>query len=154
MGWLEDRDLVSAPLGLGELPLVREALQGYRDALNELGQRWYIEVTADPDGARGLDFIDFSNPDHPSIQRLDTQLTMLQISEGARRVAEERAGWRSPGDPAPSDPKIASVAAFYRREYALADEFERRLARVLGPTRGRELRRSALVGHTRRQGCP
>jgi hypothetical protein len=78
---------------------------------------------------------------------------MRQISEGARRFAEEIAGWRSPADPAPSDPNIASVAAFYRREYALADEFERRLARVLGPARGRELRRGALVGQTRRQGC-
>jgi RNA polymerase sigma factor (sigma-70 family) len=75
MGWLEDRDLVSAGPGPGELPLVREALRGYRDALNELGQRWYIEVTADPDGARGLDFIDFSNPDHPGIQRLGTHRT-------------------------------------------------------------------------------
>ena len=153
MGWLEDRDLVSAGVGPGELPLVREALRGYRDALNELGQRWYIEVTADPDGARGLDFIDFSNPDHPSIERLGTQLTMRQISEGARRVAEEMAGWRSPADPAPSDPNIASVASFYRREYALAHVFERRLAQVLGPARGRELRRAALVGRTRRQGC-
>jgi hypothetical protein len=43
--------------------------------------------------------------DNPGNQRLGAHLTMRQISKGARRFAEEIAGWRSSADPAgPASP--------------------------------------------------
>ena len=153
MAWLEEKDLAALPLRPGELPLIREAIRTYRDALNDSVRRWYVEVTRHTEGARSLEFLHLSDPDHPNLQRITAHLTMRQISEGARRVAEELAGWTKPSDPAPSDPVIAGAADLYRKQSALADAFERDLTSVMGPARAGEIRRSAVVGHTRRAGC-
>jgi len=154
LGWLGEKDLAAMDLAPGELPLVREAIRRYRDALDDLSRRWYVEVTADAAGARGLQFLDFSNPDDPAVQRLAKHLSPVQIAEGARRMAEELAGWKSPDTRPPPDTTVASVAAFYRRQRALADAFEHHLAAAVGPARARQLRRGAISGHTRKAGCP
>jgi RNA polymerase sigma-70 factor (ECF subfamily) len=154
MGWLEDKDLDALDLRDGERPVVREALRGYRHALNESTQAWYVAVTRDPGAARGLDFLDLSNPDHPAVQQIVDHLSMAQIGEGARRVAEELASWQSSRNLPPADAVVASTAAFYRAQLLLGDRFESALVPALGAARARALRRGPLSGHTHRSGCP
>jgi RNA polymerase sigma-70 factor (ECF subfamily) len=152
MEWMDERRLSAIGLQDGELPLVREVLRSYRDTVNQSVRDWYAAITGRHDLARDLDYLDFSDVDHPAIQRLSAHITAHQISEGARTVALELAGKRR-GDEKPADAAIAATAALYRQQLALADRFEATLAERLGAERARFLRRGPLAGRTRRAGC-
>jgi RNA polymerase sigma factor (sigma-70 family) len=152
MEWMDERRLSAIALRDGELPLVREVLRSYRDAQNQVVRDWYAAISGRHDLARDLDYLDFSDVDHPAIQRLSAHITAHQISEGARIVALELAGKRR-GDEKPADAAIAATAALYRRQLALADRFEVTLTERLGAERARFLRRGPLAGRTRRAGC-
>jgi hypothetical protein len=152
MEWLDERRLSAIDLRDGELPLIREVLRSNRDALNQSVRDWYAAISGRHDLARDLDYLDFSDVDHPAIQRLSAHITAHQISEGARTVALELAG-KHRGDEKPADGAIAATAALYRQQLALADRFEVTLAERLGVERARFLRRGPLAGRTRRAGC-
>ena len=152
MEWMDDRRLSAVGLRDGELPLVRETLRDYREALNLSVRDWYGAITGQHDRARDLDYLDFYDGEHPAIQRLSAQITAHQISEGARIVALELAAG-SRADEKPADAATAATAALYRKQLALADQFEGTLAERLGAERARFLRRGPLAGRTRRAGC-
>jgi hypothetical protein len=154
LGWLGEKDLAAMDLAPGELPLVREAIRRYRDALDDLSRRWYVEVTADAAGARGLQFLDFSNPDDPAC-----------ATAGQAPVAcADRRGCPADGRGA-GRLEIArhpTAARHHRgqrcRLLPPAARPRRRLRtpprRRCGPARARQLRRGAISGHTRKAGCP
>lgn len=148
-GWMERKDLERIGLSVREMEVAWTALERHRREVNELFRGFYLTATGDAAGARELDAMDLNRDSARSRRLVEAVKDDSFFSEGARVVAEELAGMRPPGR-AEGEPPAAAV---YRRQLALADEFESRLAAELGPARARALRRQHLSGQTRRAWC-
>jgi len=152
MEWMTEQRMLAAGVAPEELPLVREAVRDYREAANQALRTWVAAVSGEPDLGRDVDFLHFSNGEHPAVQRMPSFTTMRQISEAARRVALELAGQDAPVATLP-DRAIDETAALYRRQLRQANAFEAALASKLGSERARALRRGPLTGRHRMAGC-
>ena len=151
MEWMNDQRMLAAGVAPEELPLVREVVRDYREAANQALRAWVAVVSGEPDLGRDVDFLHFSNGEHPAVQRMPSYISMRQISEAARRVALELAGQAPVAKVA--DRAIDETAVLYREQLRQADGFEAALASKLGPERARALRRGPLTGRHRMAGC-
>ena len=152
-GWMDVRDLDRLGLATDERAVVWEAMQRFRSEYNDVLRRLYVAVTGDRAGAAAVDAMDYQDENNPRTALALRTMDARHFMDGARIVAEELAGL----DPAPTrfDARLVSLAAdHYRRQRALTDDFEDRLAAALGRERARAIRRHPDAGRTRRAWCP